>query len=175
MKHADVQKLHETGFVTDEQRLKIIEHFQLKEDGGNKFLAIVSIISAVLIAAEKIKPDKTHGCKNPLVLALALTLVGCATPPPPLKGSPDLLNFLSDGKTVRTEAITTLGQPSGRFESEKILTYRLGYEPENKGYFIVDREAGEFGWATWAHVKYSLVLVFDESGVLRTHSVVEIK
>ena len=52
MKHADIQKLHETGFITDEQRLKIIEHFQLKEDGGgNKFLAIVSIIGAVLIAA----------------------------------------------------------------------------------------------------------------------------
>jgi uncharacterized membrane protein len=51
MKHADIQKLHETGFITDEQRLKIIEYFQLKEDGGGKFLAIVSIIGAVLIAA----------------------------------------------------------------------------------------------------------------------------
>jgi uncharacterized membrane protein len=39
------------GLITDEQRQKIIEHFQLKEDGGGKFLAIVSIIGAVLIAA----------------------------------------------------------------------------------------------------------------------------
>jgi uncharacterized membrane protein len=52
MKHADIQKLHETGFITDEQRQKIIEHFQLKEDGGGKFLAIVSIIGAVLIALD---------------------------------------------------------------------------------------------------------------------------
>ena len=51
MKHGDVQKLHEAGLITDEQRQKIIEHFQLKEDGGGKFLAIVSIIGAVLIAA----------------------------------------------------------------------------------------------------------------------------
>jgi len=50
MKHADIQKLHDTGFITDEQRRKIIEHFKLKEEGGN-FLAIVSIIGAVLIAA----------------------------------------------------------------------------------------------------------------------------
>jgi uncharacterized membrane protein len=50
MKHADIQKLHEAGLITDEQRQKIVEHFQLKEDGG-KFLAIVSIIGAVLIAA----------------------------------------------------------------------------------------------------------------------------
>jgi len=51
MKYADIQKLHDAGLVTDGQRQKIIEHFQLQEDGGGKFLAIVSIIGAVLIAA----------------------------------------------------------------------------------------------------------------------------
>ena len=51
MKYADIQKLHDAGLITDEQRQKIIGHFQLKEDGGGKFLAIVSIIGAVLIAA----------------------------------------------------------------------------------------------------------------------------
>ncbi len=51
MKHSDIQKLHEAGLITDEQRQKIIEHFNLKEDGGNNFLAIVSIIGAVLITA----------------------------------------------------------------------------------------------------------------------------
>ena len=51
MKPSDIQRMHEVGLITDEQRQKIIEHFQLKEDGGGKFLAIVSIIGAVLIAA----------------------------------------------------------------------------------------------------------------------------
>jgi uncharacterized membrane protein len=51
MKYGDVQQLHETGLITDEQRQKIVEHFQLKEDSGGKFLAIVSLIGAVLIAA----------------------------------------------------------------------------------------------------------------------------
>jgi len=51
MKHADIQKLHDAGLITGEQRDKIIAHFNLKEDGGNKFLAIVSIIGAVLITA----------------------------------------------------------------------------------------------------------------------------
>jgi uncharacterized membrane protein len=50
MKRADIQKLHEAGLITDEQRQKIIEHFQIEEEGG-KFLAIVSIIGALLIAA----------------------------------------------------------------------------------------------------------------------------
>ena len=51
MKHADIQKLHDAGLITDEQRQKIIGHFQLKEDSGGKFLAIVSMVGAVLIAA----------------------------------------------------------------------------------------------------------------------------
>jgi uncharacterized membrane protein len=51
MKYGDIQKLHAAGLITDEQRQKIIDYFQLKEDGGNKFLAIVSIVGAVLIAA----------------------------------------------------------------------------------------------------------------------------
>ena len=51
MKYGDIQKLHDAGLITGEQRQKIIEHFHLKEDGGNKFLVIVSIIGAVLIAA----------------------------------------------------------------------------------------------------------------------------
>jgi uncharacterized membrane protein len=51
MKYADIQKLRDAGLVTDEQRQKIVEHFQLKEDSGGNFLAIVSIIGAVLIAA----------------------------------------------------------------------------------------------------------------------------
>ncbi len=51
MKYGDIQSLHGAGLITDEQRQKIIEHFRLKEDGGGKFLAIVSIVGAVLIAA----------------------------------------------------------------------------------------------------------------------------
>ncbi|MGA9450994.1 MAG: hypothetical protein WBW41_06580 [Verrucomicrobiia bacterium] len=109
-----------------------------------------------------------------LVLALALTLVGCATTPPPLKGNPDLLIFLLDGKTTRTEAITTLGQPSGRFESDKILTYRLGYEPKNNGYAVVEREPTASGWPTWTAAKFSLVLVFDDAGILQKHSLVKV-
>jgi uncharacterized membrane protein len=48
MKHADIQKIREAGLITDEQRQKIIEHFNLKED-GIKFLAIISLIGAALV------------------------------------------------------------------------------------------------------------------------------
>ena len=51
MKYDDIQKIHDAGLITGEQRQKIIEHFNLKDDCGNNFLAIVSFIGAVLVAA----------------------------------------------------------------------------------------------------------------------------
>jgi len=111
----------------------------------------------------------------PLLAAvlLAFTLVGCATAPP-LTGRHDLLDFLTDGKTTREDVVLQLGQPSGRFEHEHILTYRLGFEPKNKVYYVVEREAGPAGWPTWVFARYSLVLVFAENGVLQKHSLVEV-
>ena len=50
MKYSDIEKIHAAGLITAEQRDKIITHFNLKEEGG-KFLAIVSMIGAVLITA----------------------------------------------------------------------------------------------------------------------------
>jgi hypothetical protein len=51
MKITDIQKHHDIGPITGEQRQNIVEQFQLKEDGGNDFLAIVSIIGTVLTRA----------------------------------------------------------------------------------------------------------------------------
>jgi uncharacterized membrane protein len=51
MKYADIQILRDSGLISSEQQQKIIEHFHLKEEGGNKFLAIVSILGAVLVTA----------------------------------------------------------------------------------------------------------------------------
>lgn len=108
-----------------------------------------------------------------LNLMLALMLAGCATPPP-LKGRADLLSFLTVGGTTRQDVMLRLGAPSGRFESEKVLTYRLGYEPKNQGYYVVEREGGLGGWPTWLWAKYSLVLIFNEAGVLQKHSLVDV-
>jgi hypothetical protein len=108
-----------------------------------------------------------------LTLILGLILAGCATPAP-LKGRPDLLNFLEDGKTTREEVLTTLGQPSGRFESERILTYQLGYEPKHNGYYVAERHPASSGWPVWTASQFSLVLVFDDGGVLQKRSLVKV-
>ena len=80
MKHADIQKLHDAGLITEEQRRKIIGHFQLKEDGGGKFLAIVSFIGAVLITAGIALLISAHWNEIPAGVKIAtgiLLMLGC--------------------------------------------------------------------------------------------------
>jgi hypothetical protein len=111
--------------------------------------------------------------KRLLLLILLLSATSCVTSPNS-KGEPELLNFLEDGKTTKQETLLKLGQPSGNFESETALTYRLGFNPNNQGYYIMDRKVNPSGWPVWYGVKFSLVLVFDETGVLRKHALVEV-
>lgn len=107
------------------------------------------------------------------VCLLTALQTGCVTETP--KGEARLLDFLADGRTTRQGVVVTLGQPSARFEAEKILTYRLGYEAKTRGYYVVERETpNEAGWSTWRQAQYSLVLVCDENGVLRKHSLLEV-
>ena len=153
MKNEDIQKLQDAGLLNGEQRYP-------------RGTAVEGMI--------QLQPKKLMSAKTFKILALVLTLAGCATTPPPLKGSPELLSFLTEGKTSWEAVITTLGQPSGRFESEKILTYRLGFEPRNSGYYVVERETTANGWPTWTAAKFSLVLVFDDAGILRKHSLVKV-
>jgi hypothetical protein len=101
-----------------------------------------------------------------------LLLFGCATPGPvgpvPDKG---LLDFLEDGKTTKQMAFEKLGQPSGTYENGRILTYRIGNE-EGKGYYI--EGAGPSGQMSFKKSKHSLVLIFNDKGILERHSLVNV-
>ena len=108
-----------------------------------------------------------------LALSLGLALAGCATTPEN-KGSADLLDFLVDGQTSRAEALLKLGQPSAKFEAEKVLTYQLAFSPKSGVYHVVARRTGPEGWPNWSFASFSLVLVFDENGVLHKHSKVQV-
>ncbi len=109
----------------------------------------------------------------PSAVFAVLLLAGCGAPPPP-HGRPDLFDFLADGQTRKRQVLDHLGQPSGTFESGRVLTYRVGYEPANHGYHIVGRESGASGWPTWVNAKYSLVVVFDGADRLRRHTLLEV-
>lgn len=103
-----------------------------------------------------------------LALILSLGLVGCVTPVPSARH--DLLDFIHVGQTARQEVMLNLGQPSAAFEQETILTYRIG-EDTNKGYYVLTPRA----MLPWQSVRYSLVLVFDDKGILQKQNLVRVE
>ena len=121
--------------------------------------------------ADPIHPRST---RPPLCTALALILVamammaGCMTRYAP-KADPQLLAFLTDGRTSKSEVLLHLGFPSRQMENNRIVMFRIGHV-ENRGYYV--REAIATGWED---TKYSLVLVFDDKDVLQRHSLVEVR
>src|SRR5262249_25407862 len=116
-----------------------------------------------------------------LGLLLACGLGGCATTPATrvpvadaLLADTHLLDFLEEGKTPKETVLLKLGQPSAVMESGRILTYRIGLEP-HRGHFGRERAPADWAGASWAGVKYSLVLIFDAGGILQRHSLVEVR
>jgi hypothetical protein len=111
--------------------------------------------------------------EKPPHLFLAVLLLGfatgCGTPTIP-GASHDLLGFLQIGQTTREAVLLKLGQPSAMLEQEKILTYRIG-EDKKQGYYLISPKAA----LPWQAVRYSLVLVFDGSGVLQRQSLVPVQ
>ena len=99
-----------------------------------------------------------------VLLFLGALLTGCATIP---QGRTDLLSFIEDGKTTREETYLKLGEPTGLYEEGKIMSYRL--DKDEGGYFLVEKSIGFRG------VKTNLIMVFDEQGMLKKHSLVQVK
>ena len=85
------------------------------------------------------------------------------------------LEFLEYGKTTKAMVLLKLGPPTGAFEGERILSYRLGKRKE--GYFVLEQIPGPFvlvGSNAELRGIFHLVLVFDEHGVLQKHSLIQI-
>jgi hypothetical protein len=95
---------------------------------------------------------------------VCLLLAACASAP---VGHKDLLDFLNDGVTRREEVQLKLGLPSAQYEGSRILAYRLSKDAG--GYILVERRDN------WYGVQYDLMLEFGADGVLRRHSVVEVR
>ncbi len=132
---------------------------------GQLQVAVVALLSAHGDAGERMKAIAS--------VVLALLVAGCAAAPPIDRS--DLLGFLVDGNTAKTEVLSKLGRPSGTFAAEGIFTYRIEFESKSKGYWVVGRETDASPWPIWERANYSLVLVFNNQGVLEKHSLVNIK
>lgn len=107
---------------------------------------------------------RAPACRGVAALASTMILAACATAP---FGQADLLDFIGDGQTTREDALMRLGAPSASYENERIVTYRLG--KDKGGFYPVAKRQGFYD------VEYSLVLAFDDTGVLKRHSLVALK
>ncbi len=106
------------------------------------------------------------GVKHTIVLLLLGTLLtACAMSPP--QGRADLLGFIQDGQTTREDTYLHLGEPSGLYEDGRIMSFRLGQD--DGGYFPVGKASGFTG------IKFSLIMVFNETGILARHALVQVK
>lgn len=96
-----------------------------------------------------------------LLLLALLALPACGPPP-----GPDQLAFLADGTTTRDEVFLRLGRPSFVDARDGVLAYRI--REAAPGVRLVEEPVA------WPVVvgEISLVLAFDEAGVLRRHSFV---
>jgi len=111
---------------------------------------------------------------------LIIIVVSCATPhvqttDTQLLFNSELLGFIQDSITTREEVLLRLGNPSARFEGEKILTYNLHADQKGKWHLVAPQINLTTGFRTWSVGTCSLVLVFGDDGVLRKHSLVEAK
>lgn len=99
-----------------------------------------------------------------IVSVAPAVLLGCVNFP---TGDPQLLTFLEDGSTTREDTYLRLAEPHAVLEGGSILIYQL--DQDEHGYVLMKRRQN-----AWAG-RYSLVLTFDEKGVLKRHSLVKIK
>ena len=84
-----------------------------------------------------------------------------------------VIAFIKDGVTTRQQVLLNLGTPSAQFEGERILTYQLRADSEDQVRVFWPRRSEIHPILTdWQRDIFSLVLVFDSSGTLLTHSIV---
>jgi hypothetical protein len=115
-------------------------------------------------------------CSGLIAVVLAAVVAGCSTHLSRAELQEKYLPFLQVGKTTKEEVLLNLGTPSGQFQNERILTYRLTVLG-GKQLKVLPRESiyGDPNVAIWSILtKYNLIVVFDEKDVLTKYNVIDI-
>ena len=121
--------------------------------------------------AERIRPWSCYSH----ALGLLMFLAGCTSPRlqaldvESFQGG--YLSFIRDGETTREQVLLRLGDPSGFFEDGRILTFAIAIDGEDV-LRILTRRMGTVDRVDWRPGIYSVVVVFDDAGVLERHSVI---
>ena len=98
--------------------------------------------------------------------AALLLVTGCATAPP--VGQRDLLAFVTDGVTAKSDIYLKLGPPGREFEGGRIATWRVA--EDDGGYYVVASSTDG-----WRGSRHELVVVFGANGRVERHSLVQLR
>jgi hypothetical protein len=107
--------------------------------------------------------------KCSLAAGALLSLIACENP----SGKPLDLKSIRDSETRLEDTLRQLGGPSSTFNKSHILTYRIGVNGTE--YFVEQGSASGMFEYHPVNSEYSLVLEFDDAGVLRRHTFVHLK
>lgn len=113
------------------------------------------------------------------VIAVGCLLVGCTTPRI-IRADLQIfrkseLGFLTVGETPREQVLVAMGNPSSRFESDRILIYQVRFNDDGKVEYFAPKSIGSSGFREWEPGTSSIVLVFDPDGILLKIGLVESK
>ena len=110
-----------------------------------------------------------------IIAVMLLGGIGCASHVTQEQWQRNVLGFVQDGVTTREQVLMQLGAPTGRFEADRIFTYRIAREGDD-GLRILQRQSDGSGYAggNWQAADFSLVLVFQDE-ILTRHSLVPVR
>jgi hypothetical protein len=109
---------------------------------------------------------------------IGISCMGCQAPPTAEEFEHQTLAFIRDGSATREQIMLKLGVPESQFENGRIFAYRVCPDPM-AGVVNYARGSASFdpvdaGRTVWQAGQYSLILVFDDRGLLIRHSVVSV-
>jgi hypothetical protein len=81
------------------------------------------------------------------------------------------LAFVCDGTLTRDQAILKLGEPTGRFEQDRILTWLISADKDGTVSPVQRTVVPDTLTLNCGHAQFSLVMVFS-GDVLQRHSIV---
>ncbi|HET6250732.1 MAG TPA: hypothetical protein VFE47_23790 [Tepidisphaeraceae bacterium] len=123
----------------------------------------------------------TVGRSIGVLLLLGIVPMGCCCSPPTVEEiSRGPLSFIQPGVVSKTDLLMRYGAPTGRYEEEKILIWRLGRRPRGdivpatRIFLIHDPPGDDSGPDDWGGTLYDLVAVFDDRGLLRRYKLVPV-
>ena len=112
-----------------------------------------------------------------ILSGILIILCGCTTTPetmpPPEEVMTAELAFLQDGTISREDTLMRLGMPSATFEEGRILIYPLKLSEYGEWIIPPSRMHEPFPIRMWEANTYSLVLLFNDEGILQRHRLVQ--